>query len=216
MSPSNLPGPLSAQRLLALQLELECIAIDSERRLRRIPCANPDDIPRLLVIGDGTRCWSYLRADLPSDLRHALDRVAAEQAFRDPSTVVPILGGDPPRPFLTYTTRAPLAADQYPAAVRLPELNEIGRAVFGILIDDRLVSACASVRENDHCAEAWVWTEPDVQRRGYARQVTAAWIHDLQQQGKVPLYSHALENHASAGVARSLGLHHMFTALGYD
>ena len=215
MSPFNQPRPLSAHQLFALQLELECKAIVHGNQLQHIPCANPDDVPRYLVVTDGTAYTSYVDAGLPPAVRAALVSIAAEQAFHDPQLVRAILGGDAAQLFLTYTAAAPLSAALYPAAIRLPEPNEIGCPVFGIVLDDQLVSACASVRENDRCAEAWVWTLPDAQRRGYARQVTAAWAHDLQRQGKVPFYSHAADNHPSAGVAKSLWLHHIFTAVGY-
>ena len=215
MATFNPMGPLSAYQLFALQLELECKAIDHANQLQRIPCANPDDVPRYLIVTDGTTYTSYVDAGLPPAVRAALVSLAAEQAFHDPQLVRPVLGGDAPQRFLTYTAAAPLSAALVPAVIRLPEPNAIGRPVFGIVLGDRLVSACASVRENDRCAEAWVWTLPDSQRRGYARQVTAAWAHDLQRHGKVPLYSHVVDNQASAGVAKSLGLHHVFTAVGY-
>ena len=215
MSPFNQPRPLSAHQLFALQLELECKAIVHANQLQHIPCANPDDVPRYLVVTDGTAYTSYVDAGLPPAVRPALASVVAEQAFHDPELVRAILGGDAPKSFLTYTATAPLSAALYPAAIRLPEPNAIGCPVFGIMLDDQLVSACASVRENDRCAEAWVWTLPDAQRRGYARQVTAAWAHDLQHQGKVPLYSYATDNQASAGVAKSLALQHVFTVVGY-
>jgi len=60
--------------------------------------------------------------------------------------------------------------------------------------------------ENETAAEAWVQTLPEFRRRGYARQVTAAWAHDLLQIGKIPFYSHSMGNVASQGVARSLKL----------
>ncbi len=72
-----------------------------------------------------------------------------------------------------------------------------------------------SVRENDRCAEAWVWTLPEFQRRGYARQVTSAWARDLQVQDKVPFYSHRVSNLASAAAARSLELVRFVTATAY-
>ena len=61
-----------------------------------------------------------------------------------------------------------------------------------------------------------MWTLPEFRRRGYARQVTAAWAHDIQQQDKVPFYSHRLSNLASQAVARSLGLIPFQTAVAYS
>jgi predicted GNAT family acetyltransferase len=75
---------------------------------------------------------------------------------------------------------------------------------------------CVSSRENEVAAEAWVETRPEHRRRGLARQVTAAWGHDLRRRGKIPFYSHRLENSASQAVARSLGLRQWKTEVAYS
>ena len=212
-------GPWQYERLTELQLELECIAVEHGNLLVRIPCAHPDDIPRLLVTRHGDTYRSYFRNDLPRCVRHELEMLAPHQAFDDPERVRRVLALDSPcddhATFQSYVFPMTLSPDLYPDAVRLPEPNTIGRPVFGIVIDGQVVSACESVRENDICAEAWVWTLPEFQGRGYARQVTSAWAHDLQLQDKLPFYSHKVSNLASAAVARSLGLVHFVTASAY-
>jgi predicted GNAT family acetyltransferase len=87
-----------------------------------------------------------------------------------------------------------------------PELIDRPWPVFAIVEDGRIVSSCLSARENDSAGEAWVRTLPAHRRRGYAREVTAAWGADLARQGKIAFYSHRVDNPASAAVARSLGL----------
>lgn len=211
--------PWQPQRLTKLQLELECIAVEHGNLLVRIPCANPDDIPRFLVTNSGDIYRSYFRHDLPQRVLHELEKLAPQEAFEDPETVRRILSLDSPCAdhvtFQSYVFPKTLSLDLYPDAVRLPELNTIGSPVFGVVIDGQVISACASVRENAICAEAWVWTLPEFQRRGYARQVVSAWAHDLQLQSKLPFYSHKVSNLASAAVARSLELVHFATATAY-
>ena len=212
-------APWPPQRLTKLQLELECIAVEHGKLLVRIPCANPDDIPRVLVTHHGDIYRSYFRHDLPQRVLQELEMLAPQQAFEDPETVRRLLSLDRPCAdhvtFQSYVFPQTLSQDLYPDAVRLPELNTIGGPVFGMVIDGQVVSACTSVRENARCAEAWVWTLPAFQRRGYARQVTSAWAHDLQLQSKLPFYSHKVSNLASAAVAWSLALVHFATATAY-
>ncbi|HEX8682366.1 MAG TPA: GNAT family N-acetyltransferase [Ardenticatenaceae bacterium] len=90
-----------------------------------------------------------------------------------------------------------------------------GPSTHLIIADGQIASACESSRENHKAGEAWVQTSPHFRRRGYARQVTAAWARYLQQQGKIPLYSHQWDNAASEAVARSLGLVPFITFVAY-
>lgn len=69
-----------------------------------------------------------------------------------------------------------------------------------------LVSACVSVREDETCGEAWVYTVPEYRRHGFAQKAVRAWARSLMEAGKVPFYSHSLKNEASANLARRLGL----------
>lgn len=78
--------------------------------------------------------------------------------------------------------------------------------VHAIEREGRIVSACVSTRENGQCGEAWVFTDPQYRRQGFARQVVSAWSRDRIATGKVPFYSHRIENTASANLARRLGL----------
>ena len=41
-----------------------------------------------------------------------------------------------------------------------------------------------------------------ISRRGLAKQVTAAWAAHAWAQGKLPFYSHRMDNLASEGVAQ--------------
>ena len=72
---------------------------------------------------------------------------------------------------------------------------------------DGVVAARAwTTADSARATEVEVETHPDFRRRGYARQVVAAWAADALASGKAVFYSHVSANDASRGVARSLGL----------
>jgi len=47
---------------------------------------------------------------------------------------------------------------------------------------------------------------PEHRRRGYGRQVAAAWAHHVMKQGRVAFFSHVHGNMASRALASSLGV----------
>jgi hypothetical protein len=78
--------------------------------------------------------------------------------------------------------------------------------IFAIERAGQILSACVSVRENEQCGEAWVYTAPEYRQQGLARNVVMAWAQNLIGAGKTPFYSHKIENHGSASLAQRLGL----------
>lgn len=107
------------------------------------------------------------------------------------------------RPVLASTNEEAPAPEAFPAEQ------------FAVVVDGVVVSTCESSRESALAAEAWVRTVPTVTRRGYATSVTAAWALDVRRRSKVPFYSHAHSNAASAGVARALRLLPFLEDAGY-
>ena len=219
ISGGTYPGGGDAQGLHRLQLELERIGVKEGNILVRIPGDNPDDIPRFLVVEFEDKYEAFFRHDLLPEVRSRLAALHMERTFRDRDRVAEILAAESAckevSHFTTYVFPEERSPDQYPDAARLPGANGIGRPVFGIADGGRTVCACSSVRENEKCAEAYVWTEPRYRRRGYARQAVLAWAHELQQRGKLPFYSHEVGNLASQAVARSLGLRRLLVATAY-
>lgn len=82
--------------------------------------------------------------------------------------------------------------------------------VYAIERNGKIVSACVSIRENEFCGEAWVFTELEHRNLGFAQKVASAWAHGLISTGKVPFYSHKIENLASANLAKRLELQPVF------
>jgi RimJ/RimL family protein N-acetyltransferase len=82
--------------------------------------------------------------------------------------------------------------------------------VYAVKQDDKIVSTCVSARENGTCGEAWVYTAPEYRQQGFAQRVVNAWAGSVIRAGKVPFYSHKIENTASANLAGRLRLHLVF------
>lgn len=88
---------------------------------------------------------------------------------------------------------------------------EAAELTYAILKEGVILSSCMAVRHNARCAEAWVITDPAYHCLGLASRVVRAWAGSLERAGIIPLYSHNLENAASASLARKLGLVLVFT-----
>lgn len=212
---------MDALALIEVQLALEGIAVVDGETLVQLAGAEADEIPRLLLVRHAQGYARYYRADLPRTIRSLLDACSAEQLWHDHAAARRLLAMDGAcaEPWIgtSYVFLSPLAAADS-LAVRLgsahqplierwnPQLEVRGRVVFAVIVDEQIVATCESSREDARSGEAWVQTSPAFRGRGYARQVTAAWARVLQQQGKLPFYSHRADNLASQAVARGLGL----------
>ena len=225
---------MDALELIRRHLELECIGFDAEGSLVRLPCPNPDTVPRLYVARHAGGYAVYLRHDLPRQVRRELAALPPQRLFEDEGLVARLLAGielgtGDPTPWrgTSYVFADAPPREAYRGAVRLgdahrptiarydPGLVVTGRAVFAVLVEGEIVATCESSRENGVAAEAWVRTLPAHQRRGHARRVTAAWGAHQLWQGKTAYYSHRLDNRASQAVAHSLGLRHYIDDVGY-
>ena len=222
---------MNALDYTCLQLELECIGIDALGQLYRIPCANPDTLHRVYVVRCTEETHHFFRQNLPLPLRTKLQHLPFEDYQEHPERVKSILEEDAPceEYFVgkSYIFSVSLPSSIFPDVVHLsslnpemvkqynPHLDLTQKEAYGIVVDGKIVSCCESIRENERSSEAWVVTREAYRRRGYARQVAAAWGSALLQQGKVPFYSHVIENLASQALAESLGLVQFNIGAGY-
>lgn len=146
---------------------------------------------------------AYFHHQVPTEIRQKLAENGYEKAFSQPKQVENILAAHTAcqrcGPYQTGFFALPPTAEEFPQVVK-----NNGR--IEIRIDETPVSWAWSVRENAYCAEVAVETLAAYQRHGFARQVSAAWAHQVVQSGRVAFFSYAETNLASRALADSLGV----------
>lgn len=219
--------------LLLLQLEVERIGVVAGETLVRLPGERPDGIPRFYIAELASGITRYYRDDVPAATRAELAALPVERARDDHAAVQRILAQDAPCTNIWagvsyYFPDGVVGPADYPDVVALDwsrraeierfdaEMTSFGWPVYVVRRDGQIVATCVSTRETERAGEAWVQTTPAHRGQGYARQVTAAWGDALLRQGKVAFYSHALDNVASGGVARTLRLAPYLRDIGYS
>lgn len=218
-------------QLTRLHMALECIGVNAAGRLVRIPGLDPDTLHRVYVTQHAGGDTFYFHERLPGPLCEALRGIPVEAYFDDPERIKAALAEDGPCEEIhigkSYVFPPAISPADFPDVVRIsqlprevverydPGLVDCAKEVFAVLAGGEIASTCESSRENDQAGEAWVRTLEAHRRRGFARQVTAAWGYWLVRRGKVPFYSHRQENLASQAVAQSLGLLKYIDDAGY-
>jgi hypothetical protein len=213
--------PLDA---LQLQLRLEGFEILRGNRLRQVESLPGEEMP-LLVLAQlaGGQAVAYFDESLDQNpYQELMDQTKLIQ-FPDIDPLINILNMQS-IPFqvghyktsLFPTTYLYFVSDEVERCSRDDPLVQhfgfggFAEQVYAISRDGKIVSACVSTREDTGCGEAWVCTDPQYRHHGLARQVVSAWARDMLAAGKVPFYSHRLENIASSNLAGCLGLLSLF------
>ena len=205
---------------LRLQLRLEGKVVVGENSLRQVEVVPDEEMPFMVIASLRTReLVAYYDEALSGELRDELDRQVRSLDFPNISPLVDILRAQDPNLeigyFKTFTFPERYIDTGFDEVVTLhktdPKVKAFGfdgfaEQVHAIEQDGRIVSACVSARENESCGEAWVYTDENHRHQGFARKVVGAWAKDLLSAGRVPFYSHKVENLASAELAKRLGL----------
>jgi RimJ/RimL family protein N-acetyltransferase len=206
----------NALEWLRLHMALECIEVDAQGDLIRLPCEDPDDIHRLYIARHGDRYHVYFRHDVPEEVRTALRSLSDEELFLEHDRVksiftqysAPVEGMHIGRSYVHPTL--PVVPDQ-------PEITYFAdQDRCALLHDEVMVAQCMSIRADAQSAEAYVETHPDFRRQGYGKIVTTAWAHRVVTSGRLPFYSHRITNTASQKLAESLGFVWFIDDVGYE
>jgi acetyltransferase (GNAT) family protein len=209
---------------LHLQMQLEGKALVGDRLGREAGAAPDGQLPLLLLARLTTgELVAYYNESLPADLHKKLAATLHDIRFPQLDQVRDVLRAHNIRTeaghYVTYLFPAEPADAIDGDVVRCskgdPRLRALGmdgtaEHIFGIEQDGRIVSACASARENEHCGEAWVFTLPEYRGRRLGGRAASAWAQSLTAARKIPFYSYELEDAPSAGLAGHLGLQPIF------
>ncbi|MFO8033609.1 MAG: GNAT family N-acetyltransferase [Candidatus Bipolaricaulota bacterium] len=205
---------MSPAELVRAQLELECIGVDAERTLYRIPGENPDDIHRVFLVLHSEGTELFVRHDVDPSVAVQLRRTRAAIWWRDPTGIARLLYGSDGLPVgawrgSTYCFTTPYPTDAFPSVTATPD----GR--FVVWLEGIEVSWAWSARANTRCAELATETAEAFRRRGFAIQVCRAWANTQLAQGRIPFYSHRSDNVPSAKLARALGVSHFMDCVSF-
>lgn len=195
----KLPVPLE---LIRINVTLEH-GFNADGDLVPLPGADPQEIPRIIVWKHRDGYLTYFHHDLPPTIRERLSRLDPERALRDPEAVKQVLSSEDPI-CNVWAGRGCIFA-------RIPDPSEFPDAVlhegcYVILQGGKPVAWAWSQARNERAAELAVEVLPEHRRRGYGRQVAAAWAHHVMHQGRVAFFSHVHGNAASQALAASLGV----------
>lgn len=129
--------------------------------------------------------------------------------LNDPGLAGSILRSGRTLPRTTYYfERVPNRAPVLPHAVLEQER-------WTIRVDAVVACQAWTTGENGVAATVRVDTLREFRGRGFARQATAAWVAEVLGDGQIPYYTHAIDNHASRALARSLGAVEFATGIKY-
>jgi GNAT superfamily N-acetyltransferase len=134
-------------------------------------------------------------------------------AFDDPAGVAAILGADLPPggiPVFASGVIASLPAQRSAVSVCLND------GCWVVQVEGKPIAWAWSARSNAESAELAVEVDPEHQRRGYGRQVAAAWAWQVIAAGQVAFYSFRTTNLPSQVLARSLGVQVFARCTAFD
>jgi RimJ/RimL family protein N-acetyltransferase len=207
---------------LHLQMRLEGKALVRQHFMRQVEVVPDEEMPLLLIAQLGNEeIVAYFDETISSDFQKKLAAIILDIEFPKVDSVLNILRSHN-IPFhvghyktYIFHSQAPKDRNVIRLSKHNPKVQAFGfdgfaEQVYGIERDGNIVSACVSTRENEQCGEAWVYTNPAYRNQGFAQKVVNAWAGSLIGMGKVPFYSHKIENTASANLARKLGLRPVF------
>jgi hypothetical protein len=209
---------------LRLQLRLEGKELLHNNLLRQVEILPDEEMP-LMVIAQlsGSNLVAYFDQSLQIDFREDLKEQFSTIRFPNIEPVYAFLQSRNitfgvghyktyifPERYVSFADTSVGPFSKYDPKAQVFGFDGLAEQVYGIERDDQIISACVSARENDFCGEAWVYTDPEYRHQGFAQKVVGVWATSLLLAGKVPFYSHKIENNASANLAKRLGLEPVF------
>lgn len=203
---------LSANELIRLNIELEN-RIDSSGDLFSLLDSERSQVAHFIISCHSDGCERFFCHDLPAPIREKLTSLDPEQALYDFELVKRILSEDKP-------CEDAWGGKGY-VFKHIPDPSEFSDVLFHegcwvVMVEHSSVAWAWSQEENGKAAELAVEVLPEFRRRGYGRQVAAAWANHIMKQGRVAFYSHLHDNLPSQALAQSLGVVQYAVSAGYN
>ncbi|HEU0292544.1 MAG TPA: GNAT family N-acetyltransferase [Anaerolineales bacterium] len=211
---------------LRLQLRLEGKEIIPGNLLRQVEVVPDEDMPLMVIVQLADQhLIHYFDEALPqrADLHEELARGVYAIRFPNVDRLSTLLQGRNigfeighyktyifPEMYAAFKDETVKCYSRHAPEVKAFGFDGFAEQVYGIERDGKIVSACVSARENESCGEAWVYTSPEYRYQGFAQRVVGTWAARLLMAGKVPFYSHKIQNFESASLAKRLGLETIF------
>ena len=203
---------MNAVNLIIAQMELECIGLNSDGLLCRIPGKNPDAIHRLFVVKHDMGYSAFIREDVSPAVIEKLRMMDPSDLFHDTRLVSGMLYGT--RTGSSWAGSAYRFTDPYPD--NGIDMVQYTGSKFVIKINGQDESWAWSSRSNSRCAELATETAESHRRNGFATMVSAAWANHQLKKGRIPFYSHKVENLPSRNLAACLGVTHFMDCVSYE
>ena len=198
-------------------MRLEGKALVNEPLMRQIEVVPDEEMPFMLITQlEHKELIAYYDEALSSDLQKELSANFFDIEFPKVDSLLNVLRSRNIQfevghyktyifPMQPTKDRNVICSSKHDPKVKAFGFDGFAENAFAIERDDNIVSACVSTRENEKCGEAWVYTDPAYRNQGFAQKAVNAWAGSLMDMGKIPFYSHKLENTASANLARKQG-----------
>jgi ribosomal protein S18 acetylase RimI-like enzyme len=187
--------------------------IELSGHLFPLPDSDPAQVAHFVIARHSGGCERFFRHDLPVPIREKLTQLDPEQALYDFELVKSILAEDKP-------CKDAWGGKGYVFS-HIPDQSEFPDVLFHegslvIMVENEPVAWAWSQEKNEKAAELAVEVLPEYRRRGYGRQLSAAWANHIMHQGLVAFYSHLHDNHPSQALAQSLGVVQYAVSAGYS
>lgn len=194
---------LDSLELFQIWFELECIGFDDDNRLMQTPGSTCDDVEHVVVAEFSFGPRAFVSRELNDWVARGI-LMLPDEVLTDENKVKGIVYAFYPEIEVRKETTYKLEA----SSIDTPDVTFLGDTkdtfdTFAVIQDGQIVSRAWSVRRNYRAAEIAVETTESHRRKGYGRQVVAAWAHHQHSLGKVGIYSHRDGNIESQALAKS-------------
>lgn len=209
---------------LRLQLRLEGKKVVHGNLLRQVEVVPDEEVPLLLIaqLAD-ENLVAYFDEAMQTELREELAKQVFQFKFPNIDPLSAFLQNRDisfevghyrtyifPERYASFKDETVHRYSNHDLKVQAFGFDGFAEEVYAVENDGKIISACVSTRENEFCGEAWVYTDEAYRHQGLAQKAVGAWANGLLTVGKVPFYSHKIQNVESANLAKRLGLQPAF------